>query len=683
LASIKPPPPQTNQYADIEWRGNVPYSKYFGDVYYSTADGYQASHYHFQQQTSLSTRWKKLKPQQTFTIIETGFGTGLNFFTTWRNWQENAKKDTHLFYISTELHPLKPEQIQQAIFHWPELRSLLDQFLSQYPAPTQGFHQRQFKSDKLTLLLLYGDATESLSELTHPADTWFLDGFDPKKNPQLWSNNLFCQIERLSKPNTNLATCTSNTEVQNKLISHHFQITKKPGFEKKTAMLVATFQSATPSLTQPIQKKPWFTNKDQSQVKQKYATIIGAGIAGMCSAAALAQRGWQVTILEKNQHVAQEGSGNPWGALYTRFNTHKSPVNQFFQSSFSYTTDYMKALHEQTPDQTFWDPCGLFQCAFSDKEEQQFQTMDNNGFWPKSLLNYLTAEQASDLTGISIDRPGLWIPRSGRVSPRAFCQHLLDLHPNIQLHCNQEVSDLIQTVKDGEPSWQLNDLNGKLILESPVVIIANAQSAKNFSPTQYLPTSQIRGQLSFVPSTQASRKLSTIVSYEGYILPADPVPNEPSRHLMGATFHPKDVAPNLRAEDHQQNLHQLAQISAELAAQLESNTPLESLGGRVAFRCQSADYLPIVGPIPVMDQFKQDYAGLRAGKLKIDYPPGAYLPGLYCNVAHGSKGLISAPISAEVIAAHIENTPQPLPSNLIQAIHPARFVIRGLKRGQY
>jgi len=241
LASIKSTSPQAKHYADITWQGNVPYSNLFVDIYYSTTNGYQESNYNFQHQTSLQSRWKKLKRQQTYTIIETGFGTGLNFFATWKNWQTNATADNHLYYISTELHPLKSEQIQQAINHWPELRPLLNQFISQYPAPTQGFHQRQFKCDNVTLLLLYGDATENLKELTHPADTWFLDGFNPQKNPTLWSTELFSQIERLSKPSTNLATPTSNVDVQKKLVAHHFQIKKHPSPITLSLSLITQF----------------------------------------------------------------------------------------------------------------------------------------------------------------------------------------------------------------------------------------------------------------------------------------------------------------------------------------------------------------------------------------------------------------------------------------------------------
>jgi len=736
LSSSKPSKPNSKatalpiQHADIEWKNNVPYSKYFDDVYYSTTNGYQESEYNFQQQSSLKSRWQNHASQQTFTIIETGFGSGLNFFATWKNWRNTEKKPKHLYFISTELYPLKLQHIQHAINDWPELTPFLNEFMDQYPPPTQGFHQRQFSADNLTLLLLFGDATERLTEMTHPADTWFLDGFNPKKNPDLWSSALFQQINRLSKADTNLATYTSSIEVQRKLAAINFDVEKRPGYGKKREMLVATRNLKQPPNSNPntsnanstnttsntsntntntntnnarpdhtlsqnspvkgasiptaqADKKPWFNIQSPVKSTEKSAVIIGAGIAGMCCAASLAQRGWNVTVLEKNNDCAKEGSGNPWGALYTRFNTYPSPVNQFFQSSFNFSVGYMNALHKQAPLENFWNPCGLLQCAFSDKEEEQLRALAKSGFWPKSLLSYKTPTQASAIAGVKIDRPGLWIPSSGLVSPRGLCQFILKQHPNIQLRCNQHVATLTPIKKKQQDYWQLLDSDSKLISESQIVIIANAHAAHELNPTRYLPVSQIRGQLSYFSCTETSKQLKTIVSYEGYILPSDRLTNNGHSHLLGATFHPKDNHLKLRKKDHQQNLLQLSRVSEDLAEQLGKNNASESLAGRVGFRCQSPDYLPMVGPIPVLDQFIADYAGLRVGKLKKDYPPGTYYPGLYCNVAHGSKGLISAPISAEIITSYIENSPQPLPEKLLHSVHPARFIIRKLKRREY
>ena len=706
------------QHADIEWKTNVPYSKHFDDIYYSTTNGYQESEYNFQQQTSLKSRWKNRSAQQSFTIIETGFGSGLNFFISWKNWKNAEKKPKHLYYISTELYPLKPEQIQHAINDWPELTPFLNEFIDQYPLPTQGFHYRQFSADNLTLILLFGDATERLTEMTRPADTWFLNGFNPKKNPDLWSSALFQQINRLSKADTNLATYISSIEIQRKLAVINFDVEKRSGYGKKREMLVSTrnlnhpsnrntdsntntnpntntnaWLNQSPNNNTPVKgastsagqadKKPWFNVQSTVKFTEKSAVIIGAGIAGMCCAASLAQRGWNVTVLEKNNHCAEEGSGNPWGALYTRFNTHPSPINQFFQSSFNYSVGYMNALHKQSPLEGFWNPCGLLQCAFSDKEEEQLQALAKSGFWPKSLLSYKTPKQASAIAGVTIDRPGLWIPSSGLVSPKLLCQYLLKQHSNIQLHCNQHVASLTPTTKNQQNYWQLLDSDSKLISESQIVIIANAHAAHKLNPTRYLPVSQIRGQLSYFPCTETSKQLKTIVSYEGYILPSDRLTNNGHSHLLGATFHPKDNDPNLRKKDHEQNLLQLSRVSEDLATQLKKNNANEPLAGRVGFRCQSPDYLPMVGPIPVLEQFIADYKDLRVGKLKKDYPTGTYHPGLYCNVAHGSKGLISAPISAEIITSYIENSPQPLPKKLLHSVHPARFIIRKLKRKEY
>ena len=691
-----PPNPKLSKFpaiteAAIQWQEQTPYSTEFDDIYYSPKHGYDEAKYVFVEQNQLCQRWHKANQNASFTIAETGFGTGLNFFTSWEHWKKSAPRNSHLNYVSVEKYPLAKESIRKALSHWPHLGPLVEPFLAQYPTLTAGFHRRIFTQDRLTLTLIFMDAEQALASLDTRVDAWFLDGFAPKKNPQLWSDNVFQQIKRLSDKGTSLATFTAASAIRKKLQAIGFEVYKTPGFGKKREMIKAQFRAPTANLadhnftlaashsdTRSGQNKPWFTHKNPTTYSQKKAIVVGAGIAGCTVAESLAKRGWQINILEKNAHSALEASGNPWGALYCRFNTHRSTLNDFFQHSYFYAANYFKTLAATASGQRFWQPDGLLQVAYNEQEENRLRDTEASNYWPTQLIQYKTIAQASEIAGLPINRPALWIADSGRVQPKAFCDYLINQYPSISLKTQQLLQQLRYCPHSDGAHWQLLDKEGKVLDEAEIVVLTNGAQIKTISQGHFLPLSTIRGQLSYLPATENSANLRTVLSYEGYI-----TPSYNGHHVLGATFHPKETTPLLRAQDHQQNIIRLAEISPEVAAELMGTKKIHSIPGRVAFRCQTPDYLPVVGPIPDFNRFVENYSGLRVGNLKAHYPPGDYLNGLFCCVAHGSKGLISAPLCAEVIAAHIENQPQAIAQSLVQAIHPARFIIRGLKRKQF
>jgi len=172
-----------------------------------------------------------------------------------------------------------------------------------------------------------------------------------------------------------------------------------------------------------------------------------------------------------------------------------------------------------------------------------------------------------------------------------------------------------------------------------------------------------------------------VVCYEGYVTPA-----RKGAHTVGASFQPKSTDASLSLEDHHENLKKLRNAMPALSNTLspEEDTlttqALTALQGRTAFRCQSPDYLPIVGPLPIADYFMEDYQGLSKGSRYTLYPKGRYYPHLYINVAHGSRGLTTSNFTAELISAYITGEPANMDREVIEAIHPTRFLIREIRR---
>ena len=234
---------QNPSNSPIDWRANPqgllqPYSSIFQDVYYSSDNGLLETDYVFLQGNQLNQRWQPLLSNQ-FTIIETGFGTGLNFLCAAQLWLKTAPPTANLHFISTEKYPLTLPEMTAAWQAWPELNQLCQPFLAQYEASIK--QSIQLFDNRVQLTILIGDATECLSKTTALADAWFLDGFSPAKNPEMWQPAVFAQMARLSKYDTTFATFTSAGIVRRGLHSAGFKVIKQSGFGKKREMLIGHF----------------------------------------------------------------------------------------------------------------------------------------------------------------------------------------------------------------------------------------------------------------------------------------------------------------------------------------------------------------------------------------------------------------------------------------------------------
>lgn len=234
------------QFAILEWKkgeskNDLPYAPAFGDIYFSTENGWQESEHVFVQGNALESRF----PQafQNFTIIETGFGTGLNFFVVAEKWRQLAPKNAHLTFVSVEKYPLSFPDMQRACLCWPEFSAIQQQLLPFYAHTKPGLNQWKI-SDAVTLQLWIADVLDTLPAVTTTADAWLLDGFAPAKNPDMWNEQLFTQIARLSKPGiSTFATFTSAGHVRRSLQAAGFEVAKRPGFGKKREMLCGKLRS--------------------------------------------------------------------------------------------------------------------------------------------------------------------------------------------------------------------------------------------------------------------------------------------------------------------------------------------------------------------------------------------------------------------------------------------------------
>lgn len=651
-----------NFHAQLDWADGQPVSSVFGDVYFSKASGLEETRHVFIQHNQLPGRFDALAEHSLFTIAETGFGTGLNLLCAWECFEHHAPASARLHFISAEKYPLTKADLTQALALWPTLQPFADRLLARYDNLPQGWHRLVLQEGRVYLTLMVGDVLDGYAELNHKVDAWFLDGFAPSKNPDMWQQPLFNHMARLSSPGTTFATFTSAGFVRRGLKEAGFGVSKVAGYGHKREMSCGTLETPVASQWQA----PWFNRPAARQ--EKTALVIGAGIAGASTAASLASRGWAITVLERQHDVATEASGNPQGILYAKLSPHFTPLTRLVLSGYAYTLQTLQAALPQ--EESTWQACGVLHIAEDAATGKKQQELVEAGL-PSSLLQTVTAEEANQLTGIDLNNPGLYFPQAGWLHPPALVRSLLS-HAGITLKTNCDVARLEYNPE--RDNWSAYDANNQILGTAGSVIICTANQVTRLAQTAHLQVKPIRGQVTVTAATSASEALKTVLCGEGYISPA-----RYHTHCMGATFKFNTDSLDVTREEHQENLDMLAGMAPALYQALDMEKQAAP-DGRAAFRCTSPDYLPLIGPVMTEADFVDSYAALgKDATLKLTGTPH-WQQGLYVNTAHGSRGMITAPLSGEVLAAYMDGELFPLSESLIQAIHPNRFLLRDLIR---
>ena len=695
------------QTADVQWQDNLPLSRQFDDVYYSREDGLAESRHVFIDGNRLVERWRSLAPGQRFTVFETGFGTGLNFLCALQLWLDIAPPRSTLHFVSVEKYPLDPGSLARAHAHFPELAALSGLLLAQYSPPLAGHHRLWLCDDRVCLTLIFDDALNGFDQLLcadHPdfrplgprvVDAWFLDGFAPARNPDLWSADLFDTMACLSHPHTTLATFTVARIVRAGLGDAGFTVEKAPGFGRKREMLRGQFAGALPVAPDPTayQARPVLRNSPHQQTWHIYLptdhpgegpqqangltpqsgkeiAIIGAGIAGASTAYALARRGYKVTIYDRHGMAGPEASGNPQGILYPKLSTEDSALALFGRQAL---------CHSLGVYQPYWrdgrqhQQCGVLVLPESERELKQLQAIARRFTTAGDFVRAVDNGSMTELAGVNLAADfGLYFPTLGWIQPADVCAWLTGTSRLVQ-------ADIQQLSYDRRcRQWRLLAADGGLVGTADQVVIANSHSASIFRQTRHLPLRPVRGQVTAIPANARSGALSAVICGAGYLAPA-----LDGTHTLGATYGVDDLDTALRGDDHISNLSTLAATDPALPSLFDAaKTTATDLDGRAAIRCTTPDYLPLVGPVADEDEMATRFADLSRNA-KADIPlPGCFYPGLWINVGHGSRGFTYGPLAAEHLAAAIASEAPTLARTLAVALNPARFIIRHIKRNQ-
>jgi len=683
-----------SKHAQVHFNeSGTPVADHFDDVYFSNDSGIDETQHVFVAGNDLAERWQQWR-NPTFVIAETGFGTGLNFLVAMRAFNEfRAANPDHplkrLYFITTEKFPLPQQDMQRALEAFPALKDEAEALASLYPMGLEGCHRLHFDNHSTTLDLWIGDVHELLPQWHSPVngliDAWFLDGFAPSKNPDMWTDALFSQMARLSKTGTTFGTFTAAGIVKRGLAGVGFTIKKRNGFGRKRDMLTGVFDQDNENVQHKLRLPagPYYRYANDSLDKTSKVAVVGSGLAAATACLALVKRGISTTLYFDGDTLASGASGNPQGGFYPQLHSEASIASRIQAHSFLYarqaydhTIEHAKACGLADVAHDF---CGVIQLSFNDKVAERQNKLAAADVWPEALIKPVDSKEVSDIANLALPYSGLYIGLGGWLSPpqlvtamieEALQSGKLELKPNHTYVSHEAVETTKQRV---QIRFNFDSAESEEVITADHLILALGAGAVNASDFNSLSLRPVRGQVEAIPTQMPIEQLNTVLCHKGYMTPVFE-----GRHALGSTYVKNDLSTDVRGDETEMNLatHEQALASTDIVQALQHDGK-----ARAATRLGSPDHQPVVGALHNFDSLKEHYTMLGVGKPLTSAPvlPSSVVSTLTCL---GSRGLTTAPLMAEVLVSSLCKEPLPLSNELLNAVNTSRFMTREAMRNQ-
>ena len=683
-----------SKHAQVHFNeSGTPVADHFDDVYFSNDSGIDETQHVFVAGNDLAERWQQWR-NPTFVIAETGFGTGLNFLVAMRAFNEfRAANPDHplkrLYFITTEKFPLPQQDMQRALEAFPALKNEAQALASLYPMGLEGCHRLHFDNHSTTLDLWIGDVHELLPQWHSPVngliDAWFLDGFAPSKNPDMWTDALFSQMARLSKTGTTFGTFTAAGIVKRGLAGVGFTIKKRNGFGRKRDMLTGVFDQDHENVQHKLRLPagPYYRYVNGSLDKTSKVAVVGSGLAAATACLALVKRGICTTLYFDGDTLASGASGNPQGGFYPQLHSEASIASRIQAHSFLYarqaydhTVEHAKVCGLADVAHDF---CGVIQLSFNDKVAERQNKLAAADVWPEALIKPVNSKEVSDIANLALPYSGLYIGLGGWLSPpqlvtamieEALQSGKLTLKPNHTYVSHEAVETTKQRVRI---RFNLGCAESEEVITADHLILALGAGAVNASNFNSLSLRPVRGQVEAIPTQMPIEQLNTVLCHKGYMTPVFE-----GRHALGSTYVKNDLSTDVRGDETEMNLatHEQALANTDIVQALQHDGK-----ARAATRLGSPDHQPVVGALHNFDSLKELYTMLGVGKPLTSAPvlPSSVVSTLTCL---GSRGLTTAPLMAEVLVSSLCKEPLPLSNDLLNAVNTSRFMTREAIRSQ-
>ncbi len=642
----------------------LPYSSRYGDRYASRDGALAQARHVFLAGNELPARWAK---RDQFVILETGFGLGTNFIAAWQAWRADPARPRRLHFVSIEKHPLSLQDMQSLArntvpgLDGDETAELRAQLAGAWPLPLAGLHRLEFEQGNVILTLVLGDATDWAPDLRAGVDAFFLDGFAPDCNPEMWEPALMRSLARLARPDATVATYSCARRVRDALTANSFDVRTLPGFAGKREMLAGRF---APRYRMRRHEPPPAQAADD-------VIVVGAGLAGCAVTHALARRGWRVRLLDQAGRAAAGASALPAGLLYPLLSEDDNLASRLSRAGFLYALRLLEGIEPTacTRDgRSVWAPCGVFQVDRDSGESVRLGAGSSRPQWPDDFARAMPAIQAGERIGLAPARGGIWFNLGAVVDAGRLCRALLAPRGAPSPTSGRSVS--VEEFAAGrmqrhDGQWIVTRADGARRC-APFLVLANASEIAGLLPGFDLPMQRIGGRVSLFESAKLAG-LHAGVSGDGYLAP--PLLGMAA---AGATFEVDEASsPRSDAAAHRANLKRIGRLLA-----VPSLPQPDAIFA--AERCATRDRQPLAGAIvdeAVIAANAQDFRGAHLADLP-------RLPGLFCLAGLGSRGIALAPLLGETIASMLAGEPLPIEGALQDAIDPGRFALRAFRSSE-
>ncbi len=599
-------------------------SSVYGDVYHSPSGALGQAEHVFLRGNGLPERWRG---RSSFTVCETGFGLGLNFLALWKAWRDDPQRPAALHVVSMEGHPFTRDDVSTLLSRYaPEpLAALTTRLSAQWPALLPGLHRLEFENGAVTLTLGFGDAQVLASRLSARVDAFFLDGFAPERNPQMWAQPLLRSLAALAAPGATVATWACTGEVRRDLAEAGFDVRRAPGYGGKWHMTMGQVREAGRAAASPA-------------VGQRHAVIVGAGLAGAGIAQALAVRDWRVTVLDAGRIQGVPTHAGHLAAALTPVVARDDNARARLSRAGS---ERALARWQSLPGGAAPRVCGTVQVERDAGRSAALAGTLQALAFPPDWVRQVSQQEASALAGLPVARGGVFFSQGMLVQPGLLIDALLTAAGA------QVVPGRAASVSQVGQGWSVRDAADAELARADTVILANAIGARDvlsasglLSPLPRVAQMHaLAGEVTLVPAAALEGGPRCIVGGEGYLLP-----DVGTGCVVGSTYVHDAAQARVSDVGQRVTLGKAAGLLGACFPGFDALTP-GSLPGWAGWRAVLPGRLPAVGELP-------------------------HAPGLWMAAGYASRGLSWSALMGDLIAARLMGEPLPLETDLVQLVTP-------------
>lgn len=601
----------------------IPMSPRYGDVYHPAWGALAQARRVFLEGNGLPERWRG---RDAFTVCETGFGLGHNFLALWQAWRDDPLRCGRLHMVSFEAHPFSAADLSELLL--PRLeeaeRRLARQLIRAWPALLPGLHRLEFEGGSLTLTLAFGSVERLAKQVSARVDAFFLDGFAPRVNPQMWSRQLFGQLVRMANSQATAATWCCAGEMRRSLAAAGFLVSKVKGHGGKREMTVASLRPGLGRSDGPFSRRP-----------PASVIVVGGGLAGAGVAHALALRGIPSTVFDPAFALGPGGShkGHLAAALTPSLSRDDDPRSRIARAGALRALARWQSFDEAARP---WR-CGTLEVVRNARQASEWRRALDMLRLPGEWVCWLDPDQARERTGVDLGAGGLWFSAGQVVKMEPLLEAML---ASSQLRL---LAQSVHAISQGATGlWQVHGADGRPLASAEHLVLAAAYRTpallSNMEGTGPLPKLRamykMGGQVSYLGGPGAV-DVRAILAGNGYCLPL-----VHGRTVVGSTYELDTESCRVTASGHDENLGKLDTL---LGRRQSSMVDRDAVGGWAGWRAAVADRLPVIGPV----------AGAE---------------GLWLACAYGSRGLSWCALAGDLIAAEMSGEPLPLERELLKKI---------------